>query len=102
MSIAITEDHRALAATAADLLRRRDIRAAARDLLESPGEATPPFWDDAVSLGWLGLHLPEEHGGSGYSLEELAIVVEELGRAIAPGPFVPTVIASALVAAIGD
>jgi alkylation response protein AidB-like acyl-CoA dehydrogenase len=46
-----------------------------------------------------GLHLPEEHGGSGYGLPELVVVVEELGRAIAPGPFVPTVIASAVVAA---
>ena len=52
--------------------------------------------------GWLGLHLPEEHGGSGYGLEELVVVVEELGRAVAPGPFVPTVIASAILAAAGD
>src|SRR5690606_4447511 len=54
------------------------------------------------NLGWLGLHIPEEHGGSGYSLEELAVVVEALGRAVAPGPFVPTVIASAVIAAAGD
>ena len=39
--------------------------------------------------GWLGLHVPEEHGGSGFGLEELVVVVEELGRAVAPGPFVP-------------
>ncbi|MCU1401549.1 MAG: acyl-CoA dehydrogenase domain protein, partial [Acidimicrobiales bacterium] len=44
---------------------------------------------------------PEEFGGSGYTLEELVIVVEELGRAVTPGPFVPTVIASAVLAAIG-
>ena len=55
-----------------------------------------------MKLGWLGLHLPEEHGGSGYGLEELVVVVEELGRAVAPGPFVPTVIASATLDAVAD
>ncbi len=102
MSIAITDDHRALAGTAADLLAKRDARGAARRLLDDPSEPMPGLWDDMASLGWLGLHLPEEHGGSGYSLEELVIVVEEMGRAVAPGPFVPTVIASALIAAAGD
>ncbi len=62
----------------------------------------PPFWGELAELGWLGLHLPEDVGGSGYGIEELVLVVEELGRADAPGPFVPTVIASALIAAAGD
>ncbi|MCO8126871.1 acyl-CoA dehydrogenase [Acidimicrobiia bacterium EGI L10123] len=102
MSIAITDDHRALSDTASDLLTKRDARGAARALLESDDEALPDLWKDLVSLGWLGLHVPEAHGGSGYTLEELVIVVEQLGRVVAPGPFVPTVIASALVAAAGD
>ena len=55
-----------------------------------------------MKLGWLGLHLPEEHGGSGFGLEELVVVIEELGRAVAPGPFVPTVIASATLDAVAD
>ena len=102
MSIAITEDHRALAQTAADFLSKRGARAAARALLEAPEEGLPPFWSDLVGLGWLGLHVPEEYGGSGYGLAELIVVVEQLGRAIAPGPFVPTVIASAALVAAGD
>ena len=101
MSIAITEDHRALAATASDFLAKRDARGAARALLEAPDEGRPPFWDDLVALGWLGLAVPEELGGSGFGIEELVVVVEELGRAVAPGPFVPTVIASAVLAAVG-
>jgi 3-oxochol-4-en-24-oyl-CoA dehydrogenase len=101
MSIAITEDHRALAATASDLLAKRDARGAARALLEAPEEPMPELWRDLVELGWLGLHVAEEHGGSGYGLEELVVVTEELGRAVAPGPFVPTVIASAVLSAVG-
>ena len=102
MSIAITDDHRALAETASEFLTKRDARRATRDLLEADAEPMPAFWDELVNLGWLGLHVPEEHGGSGYTLEELVVVVEELGRAVAPGPFVPTVIASAVIAAAGD
>ncbi len=102
MSIAITEDHRSLADTASDFLTKRGSRAAARELLDGAAEGRPPFWDDLAGLGWLGLHIAEEHGGSGFGFPELVVVVEELGRAIAPGPFVPTVIASATIAATAD
>ncbi|MBA2609322.1 MAG: acyl-CoA dehydrogenase, partial [Actinobacteria bacterium] len=97
MSIAITEDHRALADTASDFLAKKRARAHARELLDGAEETLPEFWDELVSLGWTGLHLPEKLGGSGYGLPELVVVVEELGRALTPGPFVPTVIASAAI-----
>ena len=77
MSIAITEDHRALGQTASDFLAKRDSRGAARALLVAETEALPAWWGDLVSLGWLGLHLPEERGGSGFGLPELVVVVEE-------------------------
>jgi alkylation response protein AidB-like acyl-CoA dehydrogenase len=102
MSIAITEDHRALAETVAEVLSKRDARAAGRSLLEAPEEGVPAFWKDVTELGWSGLHIPEALGGSGYGVEELAVVVEQLGRAVAPGPFVPTAIASAALVAIAD
>jgi alkylation response protein AidB-like acyl-CoA dehydrogenase len=102
MSIAVTDDHRALAETAADFLHKRDARGAARALLEATEEPRPAFWDDLAGLGWLGLHLPESVGGAGYGLEELVVVAEELGAAVAPGPFIPTVIASATLAAAGE
>jgi alkylation response protein AidB-like acyl-CoA dehydrogenase len=102
MSIAITDDHRALADTATDFLSKHAARAASRSLLEAPEEIMPPFWQDLAGLGWLGLHVPEEFGGSGFGIEELVVVVEALGRAIAPGPFVPTVIASAVLVAAGS
>ncbi len=99
MPIAITEDHRTLAATADDFLAKHDSRGAARALLEASDEGLPPFWSDMAELGWLGIHLPEDNGGSGFGLPELVVVVEALGRAVTPGPFVPTVVASAVIAA---
>src|SRR6201992_4450738 len=102
MGIALTDDHRELGEVARAFLTSQKARAAARSLLDAPEEARPPFWQGIVELGGLGLHVDEEHGGSGYGLPELVVVIEELGRAVAPGPFVPTVIASAVIAKDGS
>ncbi len=102
MGIAITDAHRELEEVANSFLQSCGARAANRALLDAPEEPMPAFWGDIAELGWLGLHLPEAAGGSGYGLEELVVVVEALGRAAAPGPFVPTVAASAIVAACGS
>ncbi len=101
MGIALTDDHRELAEVARGFLTAQKARWAARSLLDTAEESRPPFWHDLVELGWLGLHIDEEYGGSGFGLPELVVVIEELGRAVAPGPFVPTVIASAAIADAG-
>lgn len=98
MGIALTDDHRELAEVARAFLTSQKARWAARSLLDATDESRPGFWQQLVELGWLGLHIDEEHGGSGFGLPELVVVVEELGRTVAPGPFVPTVIASAVIA----
>jgi 3-oxochol-4-en-24-oyl-CoA dehydrogenase len=104
MPIAITEEHRALAGTTSDFLAKRNAIEATRALLEAgtAAQSPPAFWRELADLGWLGLHVPEQYGGSGYGLEELAIVAEQMGRALAPGPFAPTTIASAVLAAAAD
>ncbi len=102
MAIGIADEHVQLAAVASSFMKRHGERASARVALEAEAEELPEFWDDLRELGWLGLHLPEEYGGSGYGLEELAVVVEQLGRAIAAGPYVPCVIAGAVIAGAGS
>jgi alkylation response protein AidB-like acyl-CoA dehydrogenase len=97
MTIAISDAHRELASVAGSFLENHKARAAARALLDAPEESLPSFWSDLAGLGWLGLHIPEAYGGSGYGLSELAVVLEELGKVVAPGPFLPTVIASTLI-----
>ncbi|MCX6510633.1 MAG: acyl-CoA dehydrogenase [Actinobacteria bacterium] len=100
MSIAITEDHRTLSDVTADFLERHDSRGAARELLEASAETMPAFWSALADLGWLGLHIPEENGGSGFGMPELVVVVEQMGAGLAPGPFLSTVIASAAITAV--
>jgi alkylation response protein AidB-like acyl-CoA dehydrogenase len=102
MSIAINEDHVALAATVSDFLVKHSSREAARALLDGAPEELPSFWGDLAELGWLGLHLPEDVGGSGFGLPELVVVVEQTGSGLMPGPFVPTTIASAAIDAAGS
>jgi alkylation response protein AidB-like acyl-CoA dehydrogenase len=101
MSIAITEEHRALAQSVADFLTNHQSRAAARSLLDAEVDALPAFWAELADLGLLGLHVPEDLGGSGFGLPETLVVAEQMGRHLAPGPFVPTVITSAVLAATG-
>ncbi|WP_055474464.1 acyl-CoA dehydrogenase [Gordonia sp. HS-NH1] len=97
MSIALTEDHVELASVVHEFTVDRKVRAQARDRLDAAEEARPTFWPEIADLGWLGLHVAEEYGGSGFGVAELVVVTEEFGRAVAPGPFLPTVIASAIL-----
>ena len=97
VGIGLSEDHLALQETVRRWADANCPPAVPRALLEADGESVPSFWSEIAAMGWLGLHLPENDGGSGYGLSELAVVLEELGRVCAPGPFLPTVIASAAV-----
>ncbi|MCD0451250.1 acyl-CoA dehydrogenase [Actinocorallia sp. API 0066] len=93
MAIGLTEEHEALAASVRGFVARHVGAEAVRE-----GAARPAFWPALAAQGLLGLHLPEGHGGQGFGLVEAAVAVEELGRALAPGPFTPTVLAGALLA----
>ena len=104
--LAISKEHQELAESARAVLDDRDALGAARAavdgaVLESRAPLVPAFWKDVVNLGWLGLHIAEEHGGQGFGLPELAVVVEQLGRVVAPGAFVPTALALALIEGCG-
>ena len=89
MGIAISDDHLELSNVVEAFLSRTGALAEARSLLDAPDETLPAAWKEMADLGWLGLHLPEAHGGSGYGLAELVLVVEALGAVVAPGPFLP-------------
>lgn len=83
MPIALTDDHRELGAVARSFLNGQKARSAARAALDAGEESRPPFWREMAALGWLGLHVDEAYGGSGFGLPELVVVIEELGHAVA-------------------
>jgi len=61
-----------------------------REVVEK-GTSPDALWSQMVELGWPALTVPESAGGLGMGTVELAVVVEELGRVLAPGPYLPTV-----------
>ncbi len=61
----------------------------------------PELWRQLADLGWLGISLPEEHGGQGLPLTYLGIIMEEVGRAIAPAPFHSTAVPALTLAEAG-
>ncbi len=73
-----------------------------RAALEAESDGLPPFWSDLASQGTLGIHVPEEFGGQGAGMLELAVVAEELGFAAAPGPWATTAVVAAVVAESGS
>ena len=82
---------------------QEELRASVRSFLEKEcpidvvravvetGEAPEKLWGSMVALDWPALAVPEEYGGIGLTILETAVVVEELGRAVAPGPLLATV-----------
>ncbi len=98
MAIALSDEHEALRRSVRGWLGSHCAPSVPRALLDAESEELQPIWKEIAAEGWLGLHLPEEFGGQGFGLFELAVVLEETGAALVPGPFLPTVIASALVA----
>src|SRR6266545_4164161 len=96
MPIGISEEHEALRQAARGWVERHCAPAVPRSALDAETDSLPPFWADLAAQGWLGLHV-----GEGYGLPELAVVLEELGRACAPGPFLPTVLTAAVLHAAG-
>jgi alkylation response protein AidB-like acyl-CoA dehydrogenase len=88
-----------LAQTARAVLTRLCPPERAQALALDPRATAPDLWKEMATLGWTGLLVPPEHGGSGGSMLDVAALAEELGRACAPGPYVASaVIATALLA----
>jgi alkylation response protein AidB-like acyl-CoA dehydrogenase len=94
VTLALTDAHRELAATVRRWVETRSPIGVAREYLEAPSDELPSWWKDLAELGWLGIAVSEDRGGSGFGLAELAIVCEELGRGCVPGPFLPTAVAA--------
>jgi alkylation response protein AidB-like acyl-CoA dehydrogenase len=99
MPIAITPEHTDLAESVRSLVARVAPSEVLHEALENPIPNPPPFWRAAAEQGLQGVHLAEGVGGQGFGILELAVVVAEFGYGAVPGPFVPSAIASALVAA---
>jgi len=94
MQLVQSEDQELIAKTAADFAAQKSPVARFRALRDAgdPVGFSKPLWKEMAELGWVGIPFPEAVGGAGLGLADLAVVLEALGKSLAPEPFLPTVL----------
>jgi alkylation response protein AidB-like acyl-CoA dehydrogenase len=102
MNFGFTEEQELLRKTARDFLTDHAPIKRVREVMEGAESQAPEIWTGMAELGWMGLAIPETYGGADLSMIELAIVLEALGRSLAPVPFLPTMIAACALHEVGS
>jgi alkylation response protein AidB-like acyl-CoA dehydrogenase len=100
--IAVSEDHEALRLSVRRWLEVHCPPTVPRAVAEATGSDLPAAWEKMAAQGWLGLHVAEGDGGQGYALSELAVVLEEMGYALFPGPVLSTLLVAGVLARHGS
>ncbi|WP_280221710.1 acyl-CoA dehydrogenase [Nocardia neocaledoniensis] len=101
LGVGVSEDHAALADAVNGFVERTITSETVRAAVESGDAGKLPHWDALVAQELLSLHVAEDVGGQGAGLLTLAVALEPLGRGLHTGPFVPTALASAVLAQAG-
>ena len=92
MDIGFTEEQELLRTSARRFLENECPAAFVRQRMAEPAAMTEDFWQKLAEQGWFGILYPEEVGGSGLGLVDMTVLMEEMGRAVMPGPFFSTVL----------
>ncbi len=92
MDFGFSEEQEMLRSSARDFLGKEAPMTYVRKMMDDERGFTPELWKKMAELGWMGLILPEKHGGSGLDFVDLVVVLEEMGRVVLPGPFFSTVV----------
>ena len=96
------EDQSILRREARRALESRCTLEMVRRVMETPSGYDEELWKKMAEMGWLGLAVPEEHGGSDLSMVSLATLAEEMGRALLPSPFLGTLFATLVIREAGN
>ena len=92
MDLGFSEAQQMLKSSAREFLEVESPDGYVRAMEEDERGFTPEVWQKVAEQGWLGLIFPEQYGGAGMGFAELAVLLEEMGRALLPGPFFSTVV----------
>jgi alkylation response protein AidB-like acyl-CoA dehydrogenase len=96
MDFGFNQEQELLRATARKFLESECTSEFVRARMAEPAGVTDAFWAKLAEQGWLGLIYPEEYGGAGLGFVDLTVLMEEMGRAVMPGPFFSTVLLGGL------
>ena len=92
MDLGLSEIQQMLKTSAQDFLSRECPLTLVRDMEGDPRGFTDDLWRQMVGLGWTGVAFPEQYGGTGGSFADLGVLLEEIGRSLAPSPLFSTVV----------
>ena len=92
MDLALTEAQEMLKNSAREFLERECPTSLVRAMEDDERGYPSQLWEQMAGLGWMGLAFPQEFGGEGGTLTDMAVLLEEMGRAMLPGPFFATVV----------
>jgi len=102
MDFGFNEDQELLRATARKFLENECTSEFVRARMAEPEGFTPDFWRKLAEQGWLGLVYPEAYGGAGLGFVDLTVLMEEMGRAVMPGPFFSTLLGGLAILEAGS
>ncbi len=91
MNFDFSDDQKLLQQTARDYLAEHSPLSVCREVLETDKPFAADLWKGTAEMGWQGAVIPESHGGAGFGHLELAMIAQEVGSALAPIPFGPSV-----------
>ena len=98
MDFTYDDEQLALQEVARGALERECPPPLLRELVDDESGITPALWSTLTGLGWTGLLVPEDQGGTGAGLLETCIVLEQMGRIPLPGPYFASAVAATLAA----
>ena len=87
MDFGFSEEQELLRSTARKFFEKECTSEFVRKMMATPEGTTPEFWAKLAEQGWLGLIFPEVYGGAGLGFVDLVVLMEEMGRAVMPGPY---------------
>ena len=96
MDVSLSEEQEMLRKSARDFLTDKCPKSLVREMEEDEKGYSPAMWTEMAELGWMGLAFPEKYGGADMNFLDLAVLLEEMGRACLPGPYFSTVVLGGL------
>jgi alkylation response protein AidB-like acyl-CoA dehydrogenase len=102
MDFSFTEEQEMLRKIARDFLSTECPKDLVRQMAKDEKGYTPGLWGKMAELGWMGLIIPEKYGGIEGSFLDIAVLLEEMGRAALPGPFFASLMGTLAVLEVGS
>ena len=96
MNFGFNDEQELLRSTARKFFDNECSSEVVRRLMDGAEGMTPELWKKIAEQGWLGLIYPEAYGGMGLGFVDLTVLMEEMGRAVMPGPYFSTVLLGGL------